>query len=247
MVIGEVNNPGRIPVTKNSTTIKQVIGKSGGFKEDASLTRARLYTGNSLPLLLESYYGVKYDNFTEVLNPQLTNFLLRFQNFMMFRMSNVDEMDSSYFLMENELRLLLESGPVDFTKIDDSSSNVSNYVVNDGDVIIIPKKEKTIYVFGQVAKPGKVNFVDGEDYNYYLNEAGGSGEYARSDIMLIKAATREWIPADKEGVTVEEGDYIYVPRSISRSFNYYIKTTSLFLGIIGSLATIALLIVNLTK
>ena len=65
--------------------------------------------------------------------------------------------------------------------------------------------------------------------------------------MLIKAATREWIPADKEGVTVEEGDYIYVPRSISRSFKYYVKTTSLFLGIIGSLATIALLIVNLTK
>ena len=94
-------------------------------------------------------------------------------------MSNVDEMDSSYFLMENELRLLLESGPVDFTKINDSSSNVSNYVVNDGDVIIIPKKEKTIYVFGQVAKPGRVNFVDGEDYNYYLNEAGGTGEYAR--------------------------------------------------------------------
>ncbi len=247
IVAGEVNNPGRIPVTRNNTTIKQVIEKSGGFKQDASLRRSKLYTGNSLPILLENYYGVNLNNMPEVLNEKLTNFLLRFQNMMMIRMSNVDEMDSSYFLMENDLRLLLESGPVDFTKINDTTSNVSDYLVSDGDVIIVPAKEKTVYVFGQVTEPGKVNYVAGKDFEYYIKEAGGKGEYARDDIMLIKSATKEWIPAEKENAIIEEGDYIYVPRTLVKSFNYYVRNVSVFLGIIGSLATIALLIVNLTK
>ncbi len=247
IVAGEVNNPGRIPVTKNNTTIKQVIEKAGGFKQDASLRRSKLFTGNSLPFLLENYYGVNVKTMPGILDEKLTDFLLKFQNMMMMRMSNVDEMDSSYFLMENDLRLLLESGPVDFTKINDTSSNVADYIVSDGDVIIIPQREKTVYVFGQVAKPGKVNFVEGKDFAYYVQEAGGAGEYARNDIMLIKSVTKEWIPADNENAVIEEGDYIYVPRTLSKSFNYYVKNASVFLSIVGTLATIALLIVNLTK
>ncbi len=247
IIAGEVNNPGRIPITKNNTTIRQVIEKAGGFKPDASLRRSKLFTGNSLPILLENYYGVELKNMPNVLDEKLTNFLLKFQNMMMIRMSNIDEMDSSYFLMENDLRILLESGPVDFTKIDDTSSNISDYVVSDGDVIIVPRKEKTVYVFGQVAEPGKVNYVAGKDFAYYINEAGGKGEYARDDIMLIKSVTKEWIPADDENAEIEEGDYIFVPRTLAKSFNYYVRYTSVFLGIVGSLATIALLIVNLTK
>ena len=245
IVAGEVNNPGRIPITKNNTTIKKVIERAGGFKQDASLRRSKLFTGSSLPLLLENYYGINLNKTPDVLDEKMTNFLLKFQNMMMMRMSNVDEMDSSYFLMENDLRLLLESGPVDFTKINDTSSNVSEYIVSDGDVIIIPPKEKTVYVFGQVAEPGKVNYVAGKDFDYYVNEAGGAGEYARDDIMLIKSVTKEWIPADNENAIIEEGDYIYVPRTLSRSFNYYVRNVSVFLSIVSSLATIALLIINL--
>jgi len=247
IVSGEVNNPGRIPVTKNNTTIREVIEKAGGFKQDASLRRSKLFTGTSLPLLLEHYYGLDLKTYPDVLDNDLLNFLLRFQNGMMMRMSNVDEMDSSYFLMENDLRILLGSGPVDFTKLGDSTSNVSDYVVNDGDVIIIPRKESTVEVFGQVAEPGKVNYVEGKDYEYYIKEAGGKGEYARDDVMLIKAVTQEWIPIDDDRAVIEEGDFIYVPRTLSKSFNYYVKTTSIFLSIVGSLATIALLVVNLTK
>ena len=247
IVSGEVNNPGRIPVTKNNTTIKEVIEKAGGFKEDASLKRSKLYTGNSLPVLLENYFGISEDKIPAILNKDLIEFLLRYQNGMMLRMSNVDELDSSYFKMEDDLRLLLEGGPVDFTKLNDSTSNVSDYIVNDGDIIIVPVKENTVYIFGQVANPGKVNYVKGRDYEYYLSEAGGKGEYARGDVMLIKAVTREWIPADNDNAVIEEGDYIYVPRSLAKSFTYYVKTAGIFLGIVGSLATIALLIVNLTK
>lgn len=247
IVSGEVNNPGQIPITKNNTTVAEVIKLAGGFKDDASLKRSRLFTGNSLPLLLQNYFGIKINDNYEILNKDLSDFLLRYQNFVMYRMSNIDELDSAYFFMENELRILLERGPVDFTKINDSTSNVSQYIVSDGDVIVVPEKEKTVYVFGQVAKPGKVNFINGKDYEYYIQEAGGTGEYARDDIMLIKGSTREWKHIDDDKAVIEEGDYIYVPRTLSKSLNYYIKIGSVYLGIISSLATIALLIVSLTK
>lgn len=246
IVAGEVNNPGRIPVTKNTTTIKEVIEYAGGLKEDASLRRSELFTGNSLPILLKNYYGISIDKMPELFDRNLNYFFLRYQNLMMLRLSNLEEKaDSAYFMMENDLRLSLERGPVDFTKLYDSSSNVSKYIVNDGDVIIIPRKEKTIYVFGQVIKPGKVNYTEGKDYNYYIAEAGGKSKYAQDDVMLIKADTKEWISLEENKASIEEGDYLYVPRIIKKPLLYYVQTASIFLSIVGSLATIALLIISL--
>jgi protein involved in polysaccharide export with SLBB domain len=45
VVLGEVNNPGRIPITKNNTSLQEVIKRAGGIKNTASLKNSRLYTG----------------------------------------------------------------------------------------------------------------------------------------------------------------------------------------------------------
>ncbi|MCB0731923.1 MAG: SLBB domain-containing protein, partial [Ignavibacteriae bacterium] len=42
LVIGEVNRPGYIPISRNSTTLKEVIIKAGGFTENASLKFSEL-------------------------------------------------------------------------------------------------------------------------------------------------------------------------------------------------------------
>ncbi|MGE5437451.1 MAG: SLBB domain-containing protein, partial [Syntrophothermus sp.] len=42
-VIGEVNIPGTIPITKNNSTLKEVFERAGGLKENASLNRVKLY------------------------------------------------------------------------------------------------------------------------------------------------------------------------------------------------------------
>ncbi len=47
-VIGEVNIPGIVPITKNNTTLYEVIKSCGGFTAQASLKRARVFSGNSL-------------------------------------------------------------------------------------------------------------------------------------------------------------------------------------------------------
>jgi protein involved in polysaccharide export with SLBB domain len=247
MVLGEVFKPGTIPVTKNSTTLGEVIEKAGGVTEQASLKRARLYKGTTVSLLLERLYGIELKEFPDQFEFELSETLSQIETMLMYRMSNVNEEDSAFFFIEDQLRIFLQSGPVDFSALKEDDSEAANYIVNHGDVIIIPQKTNKVFVFGHVRKPGHITFIPGRDYNYYVNRAGGLGEYADGDIMLIKSETREWINAVNKGVIIEEGDYIYIPRTPARSFRYYVKLVNEYLGIVGPLATIILLVVNLSK
>jgi protein involved in polysaccharide export with SLBB domain len=162
-------------------------------------------------------------------------------------MSSITEEDTAYFFLENYIRLINETGSIDFKKLLDSNSEESNYILRDGDVIYIPQKENSIYVFGQVKNPGKVKYIENKDYSYYISQAGGLGEYADDEIMVIKNLSREWIMAQEENSILEEGDYIWVPRTSSHSFNYYVYSIGGYLSIVGSAATIILLLIQLGK
>ncbi|MFO7447678.1 MAG: SLBB domain-containing protein [Ignavibacteriaceae bacterium] len=251
-VYGEVNMPGVIPVTRSSTTLKEVIERAGGVTEYAALNRAKLFTGNSFSLLVRKLYGVNVETQSEAVFKALTDVserLVNIENAMMYRMSNVGFEDSVIFRMENELRVLTEGSSFNFSDINIDSSEASKYIVRDGDIIIIPQRKKTVYVYGQVANPGYIAFEEGRDMNYYLNKAGGLGEYAQDDdeYMLIKAGSREWIPYKDRKPAIEEGDYIYVPRiSPPKPFAYYVDIASKSAAIISGIATI-LLVINQMK
>lgn len=247
LIVGEVNRPGEIPITKNNTTIKQALNKAGGFTDNASLKRSKIYNAKSLSFILEHEYGIKLKDQLNLVDYKLDQMLVKLEGALMFRMSNVDEEDSAYFFMENELRVLVDGGPVDFSNIADSNSEAADYIVKDGDIIIVPPLEHKVYVFGQIPNPGGVPFVEGKDYNYYIKKAGGLSEYSRSSVMLIKGGTREWIPADDDKAIIEDGDYLYVPRHLSKSFSYYARSVQTYLSILGSAATIILLLINITK
>jgi protein involved in polysaccharide export with SLBB domain len=246
-VMGEVNSPGEIPVTKNNTTVKEVIERAGGVTQNASLKNAKLYTGNTMKMLLEKQYGIKLNNISRDINTELTDLLVTLERHRMFRMSNVILEDTTYFYLENELRVLNEQSSMNFSEIYESSSDAANYRVKDGDIIVVPKKSTTVYVFGQVANPGHVNFSIGQDYQYYINKAGGVGEHAEKDIRVIKGNTRNWLNPLKQKVEIEEGDYIWVPRDEPKRFHYYAQQAGTYLGIVGSAATIILLLLQFTK
>lgn len=246
-VVGEVNSPGEIPITKDSTTLKEVMNIAGGFKSDASIKDTRLFTGNSVSMLLEKQYGIQIKNNSDLLSLNLPQMLINIEKLTMSRMSNLTVNDTTYFYLENELRILNESGSIDFRKLIDKNSSVSNYVVHNGDVIIVPPKKDAVYVFGQVVNPGYVHYVQGKDFRYYIQQAGGYGEFAEgeSEVMVIKGDTKNWISPTEKNVNIEEGDFIYVPKSIQRPFTYYLGITGSVLGIVGSLATLILLLIKL--
>lgn len=247
-VIGEVNIPGIVPITKNNTTLYEVIQSCGGFTPQASLKRARVYSGNSLAKLLEKQYNIKLDEQPDLENQSIRNILLNLELALMYRMSNVTTDDTNYFNLENQLRVLIEGSSLDFRKIDDPTSDIAKYIVQNGDVIIIPQLQNSVYVFGQVLRPGHVTFIEGKDYNYYVTEASGLGELAQDDeIMVIKAGSRVWLSPLSETVTIEEGDYIYVPKQSLRTVRSYIFEYSVYVGLLASIAAILLSIVTLSN
>lgn len=244
-VLGEVKIPGFVPITKNNTTLYEVIQLCGGFTTGASLKRARVYSRNSLAMLLEQQYDIQLSEQPELEDPRFRNTILNLELALMYRMSNVITEDTNYFNLENQLRVLTEGSSLDFRKIKDPSSDIANYKVQNGDVIIIPPIQNSVYVFGQVLRPGHVTFLEGKDYEYYVNEASGIGELAEEDeIMLIKGGSRAWISPIREEVRIEEGDYIYVPKQNLRSFRSYIIEYSVYVSLLASIAAILLSIVT---
>jgi polysaccharide biosynthesis/export protein len=246
-VVGEVNNSGVIPITKSNTTLHEVINQAGGFTNSAAIRRGRVYTGNSINTLLERRFGVEVLEKERFWNDEMNNLLMNFERGMMYRMSNILIQDTTYFFLENELRVLNEGSAVDFTEVYDPNSEAGRYLVKDGDVIVIPRKTNTVYVYGQVVKPGHVNFVEGENYRYYIDKAGGLGELGRNEPMVIKGNTRNWVDPTKSNVTVEDGDYIWVPRDEPRDFNYYVWRFGNYVSILGGVATVILLLLTVGK
>lgn len=246
LVLGEVNQPGYVPITKSNTKLGEIIKKSNGFTSNASLKRARIFRGNSITTLLEKQYGIKIDENLINNNPELVDRIVKYEQQMMFRMSNLVEEDQDYFAAENQYRVLNEGSAVDFTKVEDENSEIYNFIVYPGDVIIIPPKMNTVYVFGQVSNPGHVKFSEGKNYKYYIDQAGGIGEYAEDEIMIIKGSSRNWISAE-DNIVLEEGDFIFVPKERLKSFRTLTIELSGYFNIIGSIATILLLIVQLAK
>ena len=245
MILGEVKTPGAYPITKNNTKLYDVMQAAGGFTEEASLRRAKLYTGNSLAVFLEKQYGIDLGDQPDLEDVNLRNTIVNIETMLMYRMSNVYPEDSSYFFLENQLRVLTEGSSLDFLKIGDPESDISNYIVKSGDVIVVPAIRKSVYVFGQVAKPGYIPLAEGKDFSHYINEAGGMGELAVPDeIMVIKGGSRHWISPYEQTVILEEGDYVYVPKERLRSFRTYAAEYAIYVGMLASVATVILLIIT---
>lgn len=253
LVLGEVKNPGYVYLTERGTALKDVIKKVGGFKTTADILRAEVIRDYSSLEILKKYQLTEdYLNSPErilLLETQLR--MRQMQDALsLSRTNNLQHEDSLFFNIDDQLRVLRGGNFVDFTKLSDPNSDESNFSIMDGDLILIPKPFDYVYVFGQVSQFGYVKHVEGKDYNYYIEKAGGKTEMAREDndeIVIIKGKGGNWITEGKEKLKLEAGDYVYVPKIIPRNFNFYLSRVGSVAGIIGTVATLVLLLVQFGK
>jgi protein involved in polysaccharide export with SLBB domain len=196
IVEGEVAQPGQYPIARKGTTLTSVIKAAGGFTPDAHI-------GGSL--LLRS-----------VTSPQQTRDAREQEKLFSLR-SNLNPEDSLYYLTETELRLTGEVVPVDFEKLFVQGDTTLDVSLLPYDKIIVPRKRGTVYVFGQVISPGHFPFEEGKSASFYITRAGGFTSDARTgDVRVIKGSTRAWLSPDE--TSVEQGDYIWIPREFYRPF-----------------------------
>jgi len=111
----------------------------------------------------------------------------------------------------------------------------------DGDQLIIPRFNHTVRISGDVNAPNTVAFEDGENYKYYIKQAGGFGDRAKKSHTYIVYQNGTMAVA-KEG-KIEPGCEIVVPTKAPRNANAITQ----WLGIGTSLASLATMVVALTK
>lgn len=236
---GEVNRPGIVYITKDSSTIFDAINRAGGFTELADLNNAVILRGNQAKLALKDLKKNDVGNrfFSEYIDLLMTQ-----------RMANISQEDSLYFLVDNRLRMSRGNVNLDFNKISDPNSIDSKFILQDGDFIYVPKKVDLVYVFGQVNNPGYIKYEAGKDYNFYINLAGGLGNTARGEVYLIKNKSRAWIEVtDEIPYRIAPGDLLWVPKSPYRTFDYYLTRIGTYSTILGSLATVILLFLQVGR
>jgi len=220
-VNGEVAFPGVYPITKSRSRLSEIIRKAGGFTKFASIKTSEV--------VRQSVRQTEID-------------LERLES----ARGGVSADDSLYYYLETNLRIRKEIVNVDFDRLFNQNDSSSDVILQDGDIVRVPSRKNTIYVFGQVVSPGHISFVRGESADYYVAKAGGFTDRARiGDVKIVKAKTRQWLSPGE--TNVEEGDYVWVPKEIEHPFSYYMNIVGQTASIISVAVSIVLLVIQVNK
>lgn len=216
-VIGEVANPGTYTITSQQTRIKDIIQQAGGFTTEAYLPLAYILQQEA-----EQFDSKKSEG----------------RN--MLRGSDLHTEDTSRFLMHNERKLPIASCDLARCFDKNAPSEKDNIILNSGDIIVIPKNPKKVFVYGQVVQPGYITYEPGKNADWYLNAAGGlSAGAMKSMIRIIKGKTKVWIEPDNL-IVLEAGDALYVPPPPQNPPGYEVQ----YFAAVGSLATSAIILIT---
>lgn len=225
-VRGEVRLPGMYPITRDSTRLSEIIARAGGFTASAYLRSAEIERkqlgadGSSMDLSREAMLNLRMSD--QLVTPE----------------------ERAYYDLESTLR----RGTVaaDFVGLFERNDPSKDVLLKDGDIIFVPNSRKTVYVYGQVARPGYVVYKEGADVRYYIQQAGGYGEEAEGgETRVIKFKTREWM--DPSDTTIEPGDYVWVPKDIHYPTAYYLNLVSQAASFVSVVLSMTVIILQLTK
>jgi protein involved in polysaccharide export with SLBB domain len=124
-------------------------------------------------------------------------------------------------------------------------------VLEDGDVIFIPKKDAIVKVNGEVLFPAQLSYTPGEGLKYYISRTGGFSDKARKKRIFIispngNAKRTHHFLWFRNYPNVEAGDEIYVPKTPDKKG----LSTGEVIGIasgLASLAGVVIAILNATR
>lgn len=220
-VKGEVAKPGGYSVEIGKTTVQQVLEQAGGLLPTAAANSARLVREPSK--FRDAEKG-------RLLRPR----------------SIRGPLDDTAF--DVELRaayerwmgttVVLDLSP---QKADDSARDV---VLQDGDVLEIPKQPLGIRVLGCVNQSGEITYHADWRLNDYLQAVGGVSKGGwKSQARIVKASTGSVVPYSSK-VRLDPGDIIFVPSKQPTTTWSQIKDGVSF---VSQVATIILVIISASK
>lgn len=222
-VSGHVQYPGTFVIEEGVTRLRDIIELAGGFTDQAYLPLAYIQRTDD---------AVSSAASTRDISLQL------------FQYSNLTIGDTARFAIDMLSRRPMVS--CDFKAAFTGGSDEDNVLLQDGDVIVVPKNPSSVYVFGQVLKPGYVEFVPGKNLAWYVHRAGGPGSDAdESRLSIIRGSNSVWIQ-DPEA-EVFSGDQIYLPREAEYPLDQERASIAAYAGIVSAVANLTWIIYNVVQ
>ena len=137
---------------------------------------------------------------------------------------------------------------IDLQQILNKTNSKNDIILQEGDRLVIPEKEETVEVTGNVILPSLVKHQNSKNLKYYIANAGGFKERSRKSNIYVRYANGQVKTTTnflffKFYPKVKPGSIIVVPEKAEREK----MSTQEVLGITSSIATLALIIQTLAK
>lgn len=203
-ITGEINFPGKYPLTKREERLTNLLEKAGGVTDYAYLKGARL---------------VRKVNKEE---------LARMKSALQSSMSRTDSI-----LVDTLDAKTTYYVAINLDKAINNPGSVYDVVLREGDELILPVYPSTVRVDGSVLSPNEITYEPGKSVSYYIEQAGGYSDNAKKRKKYMIAMNGHIYKANGR-TKVEPGAEIIVPQKGERKSNLSnilgIATTATSLG-----------------
>jgi protein involved in polysaccharide export with SLBB domain len=159
-VEGEIKYPGNYVLSEKNERVSSLLKRAGGITNEAFIEAASLIRVNN---------SLVHDN-----------------NMSEQKVKKIQQQlkDTSSNLTESFTKPTIKVG-LDLTKILSTPNGLDDILLQEGDVLSIPKQKNEIKINGEVMVPSEVVFKKGESLKYYVNKAGGYTDNAREKRIYV--------------------------------------------------------------
>ncbi len=234
---GAVKTPGKYLMNEGDG-ILDIVNKAGG------------YSRNAYP-----FGGVLENIQTREINEMAsTKLYLSFLNNLTSQVSsNPDADNETLIALVQELRNTPPSGRVmaEFNLSTLEKDPSKDVILQDGDTLTIPEFLNQVFIFGEVASEGTVNYDASKSLDSYINDKGGYTEFSDRKAIYILHPNGQTLRYEtrknlflkkKEDVNLYPGSVIFVPRKIESNSRQLLQAYTAIIGDIGvSLASLAVI------
>jgi protein involved in polysaccharide export with SLBB domain len=272
-VEGEINYPGEFAISSANERISDVIKRAGGlnqfaYPKGASLVRRTVYFKDVTPEeIQEKNLKAIREKVDPERNPQLNQAELLLFERLDGKINAIEEkklIEEQKKILENINKSSFSDSlsrdslfnKVRFKKQDVIGINLEeilrnpgtgeDLILQEGDILRIPKELQTIRMVGEVLMPTTARFVRNNNLRNYISQAGGFTEEARKSKTYViyangDARRTHALLMFKFYPQIEPGAEIVVPKKPQRER----MSTAAWLGIASSLATLGILVQSL--
>jgi protein involved in polysaccharide export with SLBB domain len=184
-VVGEVRHPGRYPISPGSDVVVDLLERAGGYTEWANIERVQLLRRTDTP----GRSDVRATIETSVIDSQMP--------------------------IERELIRMNERDwpqPVIGNGQHERLPATTDAVLEDRDILYVPRLSGRVLVDGRVRKPGFVSWEEGLTVEDYIERAGGYDRGAdQKGVRIQRAGQVGQLESAWRAAPVVDGDQIWVP------------------------------------